>query len=238
MPCETERLTWDGEVSELRLVDAGERAEGGASVLEGYAAPFDKWSVDLFGFKERIAPGAFADDLKKNPDVRALVDHDSSKMLGRTKAGTLVLEEDKKGLKARITPPDTTVANDLMENIRLRNITQMSFGFQTVEDEWNEKFTERTLKKVKLFDVSVVTFPAYRQTSIKVRSALEAAGIDEKALARLFERANRGLPIEDEDEAAARAVVRQLIEAVPSLKAAAEMREKIAGFLLDTVKSA
>jgi hypothetical protein len=91
-------------------------------------------------------------------------------VLGRNKSGTLRLAEDDKGLAIELDPPDTQWARDLMTSMKRGDINQMSFGFETVLDEWNEKLTERTLIELKLFDVSVVTFPAYRQTSAVVRS--------------------------------------------------------------------
>lgn len=238
MARELEHRTCEITDCALAVIETEERAEGTPPVIEGYASVFDKWSVDMFGWKEKIARGAFADNLKTNPDVRALIDHNSSLMLGRTTAGTLTLEEDKKGLKARITPPDTTVANDLIANMRIGNINQMSFAFQTVEEEWNERYTERVVKRADLFDVSVVTYPAYKQASVKVRSALEAAGIDDTALARIAARAKLGLPIDPEDEAAARAITRKLSELIPSIKADAEIRAEILAFLFDIVKHA
>ncbi len=143
--------------------------------IRGYAAVFEKLSVPLWGFREKIAKGAFAESITKD-DVRALWNHDPNYVLGRNKAGTLSMEEDDKGLKIEITPPDTQWARDLMTSIERKDVDQMSFGFETEVEEWDtskEKNEIRTLKKVKLFDVSPVTFPAYPQTSVGVRSAEE-----------------------------------------------------------------
>ena len=165
---------------EKRIVDAcelgvQERDEGtGLPTLTGYAALFNK-EIELFpGLRERIAPGAFARSLKEKADVRALVDHDSSRILGRTKAGTLDLVENRKGLKVAITPPETQVGQDVVTNIRAGNLDQMSFGFITRKESFEEskdgRTTTRTLEDVDLVDVSVVTFPAYSDTSVAVRS--------------------------------------------------------------------
>ena len=154
-------------VKELRVHD-----DGDGPVIAGYAAVFDSLSEEIFGFRERVLPGAFTNTLKGKPDVRALIDHDSSKILGRTTAGTLAIKEDDRGLAVRITPPDTTAGVDVLKSIRRGDIDQMSFAFQTVTDQWHTEDEEeiRELVEVRLFDVSVVTFPAYPDTSVSVRS--------------------------------------------------------------------
>ena len=143
--------------------------------IRGYAAIFEKLSVPLWGFREKIAKGAFAESIKKD-DIRALWNHDPNYVLGRNKSGTLALEEDDKGLKIEVTPPDTQWARDLLVSIERKDVTQMSFGFEVEKDEWDrsdEKNVIRTLLKSRLSDVSPVTFPAYPQTSVGVRSAEE-----------------------------------------------------------------
>lgn len=128
-----------------------------------------------FPFREKVLPGAFADTIKTD-DIRALYNHDVNYVLGRNKAGTLFLEEDDIGLKVRILPPDTQWARDLMVSIEWGDISQMSFGFIVISDRWGteEGVDMRELLKVKLYDVSPVTFPAYPQTDVGVRSAMEA----------------------------------------------------------------
>lgn len=154
-------------VSEMRIV----RADDKLPKIIGYAAVFNKLSEDFYGWREKIAQGAFTNTIKTD-DIRALVDHDSSKILGRNTAGTLMLEENTKGLKVTITPPDTNIGRDIVTSIERGDISGMSFGFKTITDEWNTKDKEeiRTLKEVKLFDVSPVTFPAYPDTTIGTRS--------------------------------------------------------------------
>jgi len=160
------------DVIELRVA----QDEDKKPVITGYAAMFDKLSEPMFGFREKIASGAFAASLRKD-DIRALFNHDANYVLGRNKAKTLKLKEDDAGLHIEIDPPDTTWARDLQESIRRGDISQMSFGFIVVIDEWQHnkgKDSIRTLKEVKLFDVSPVTFPAYPQTTVKVRDYLNA----------------------------------------------------------------
>ena len=162
---------------EKRIVfsDAVElRAEGnGPPSIVGYAAVFGRMSENLGGFREVIKKGAFKRSIREGADVRALVDHDPSKILGRTTSGTLKLKEDEAGLLATITPPDTSVGRDIVESIRRGDVSQMSFAFATVKDQWEfdqDGPDTRTLIDVDLFDVSAVTYPAYPDTSIAVRS--------------------------------------------------------------------
>ena len=157
------------KVSEVR-VSKGDNDDEPA-MISGYAAVFNKLSEEMGCFREKILPGAFTKTIK-NDDIRALVDHDSSRILGRNTAGTLALTEDDKGLKVDITPPDTSIGRDILVSIERGDVSGMSFGFQTINDEWNTVDGEevRTLTEVKLFDVSPVTFPAYPDTSVAVRS--------------------------------------------------------------------
>ena len=143
--------------------------------LEGLAAPFGKLSEDLgWGLREKIEPGAFVDVLEG--DVRALFNHNPDNLLGRTKAGTLKLWEDERGLRYRAMLPDTQVARDLMVNVRAKNVTGNSFAFVVDVDEFArpEKKGEPTIRTVKhvsrLFDVGPVTYPAYPQTKVSARS--------------------------------------------------------------------
>jgi HK97 family phage prohead protease len=119
------------QMDELRVVrgDDGEPAR-----LEGHAAVFDKWSVDLGGFREKIARGAFKTAIKDD-DVRALWNHDSNIVLGRNTSGTLEMREDKTGLAISITPPDTQFVRDVvLAPIERGDVDQMSFAFSTRKD--------------------------------------------------------------------------------------------------------
>ena len=178
-------------VAELRVHD-----DSVGPVIVGYAAVFDSLSEDLGGFRERVLPGAFTETLKGNPDVRALVDHDSSKILGRTTAGTLTLKEDDRGLAVRINPANTTAGIDILKSIKRGDVDQMSFAFQTVTDRWHTEDDEeiRELVEVRLFDTSIVTYPAYEATSVSIRSndptiALQSLVLHQRC--RLADRARR-----------------------------------------------
>lgn len=160
-------------LKELRVLES--TAENPSEpVIEGYAAVFDSWSESLGGndpFIEKVCKGAFEQTIQED-DIRALFNHDPNYVLGRNKAGTLSLQEDDKGLLVRITPPNTQWAKDLLVSIARGDITQMSFGFTVELDRWSyeEGKDVRELLKVRLFDVSPVTFPAYTQTECGLRS--------------------------------------------------------------------
>lgn len=148
--------------------------------LRGHAAVFDQLSEDLGGFREKIAPGAFANSITQD-DVRALFNHDANFVLGRNKSGTLRMVEDETGLQVEIDQPDTQLGRDIITSVARGDITQMSFGFTTIRDAWAKIENEwvRTLLEVKLYDVSPVTYPAYPQTDVAVRS-LQALQQQEK----------------------------------------------------------
>lgn len=163
--------------AERRFLPSAElqvQAEGeGPARLVGYAALFNRRSEVLFGsFVEVIAPGAFGPALK-GADVRCLWNHDSSYVLGRTRSGTLRVEEDELGLRMEVTPPDVQWARDLMASIERGDVDQMSFGFRVARDEWQEQgdLLVRTILEIEeLYEVSPVTFPAYPDTAVAVRS--------------------------------------------------------------------
>lgn len=162
-------------LKELRVVNG--EASSQEPTIEGYAAVFDSWSESLGGnepFIEKVCKGAFEQTIQED-DIRALFNHDPNYVLGRNVAGTLTLQEDEKGLLVRITPPQTQWAKDLLVSIARGDITQMSFGFTVELDRWSyeEGKDVRELLKVKLFDVSPVTFPAYTQTECGLRSLEE-----------------------------------------------------------------
>jgi HK97 family phage prohead protease len=138
--------------------------------MVGYAAVFNQRTELWPGFYETVAPGAFANAIQ-NDDVRALLNHDPNYVLGRKSAGTLTLSEDSHGLRYEIMLPDTTYAKDLQVSVKLKNITQSSFGFNIIDEDvkHDKDSVTRTIKDVKLFDVSPVTYPAYQGTEVHVR---------------------------------------------------------------------
>jgi HK97 family phage prohead protease len=170
-PANTDREIRTLPVRELRVTqDAGAPAK-----LVGYASVFNAWSEDLGGFRERVQPGAFSNAVKAS-DIRALINHDPSLILGRTKNGTLSVREDDTGLWMEVALPDTQYARDLAESVKRGDIDQMSFGFSVLSDDWvwaDDGTIRRTIIEIdRLYDVSPVTYPAYPQTSVSARSRL------------------------------------------------------------------
>lgn len=151
----------------------------GLPTIVGYAAVFDEWSVELprFGgsFRERISPGAFDTVLAVNsPDIRAFTEHDPGNVLGRTPE-TLRIDVDKRGLRVEIDPPNTSLGRDTVELIRRGDVDGMSFSFTVPEggSEWSENDSERVVNEVaQLFEVSIVSFPAYQDAVAKVTRSM------------------------------------------------------------------
>jgi HK97 family phage prohead protease len=162
---------------ELRATD-----DGTAPKITGYASVFGKLSEPISGlFREQVAEGAFGPILAGTPDVRALFNHNPDHVLARTLANTLRLKEDRRGLHVDIDPPDTQFARDLMVSIRRGDISGMSIGFTVKRDEWQQPSagsnalpTRTVLEFGELYDVSVVTTPAFPQTTVSARALTEA----------------------------------------------------------------
>ena len=142
--------------------------------IYGYAALFNSMSEEMWGFREVIDPGAFAEtDVS---DVRALFNHDNNLLLARTSSGTLSIEVDENGLRYEFEAPKTSYGKDLVELMKRGDVTQSSFGF-TIDREgeyWEQREGELPVRHItrikKLYDVSPVTYPAYPDTTVAVRS--------------------------------------------------------------------
>jgi HK97 family phage prohead protease len=180
---------------ERRSYTAGDlevREHEGSLRFVGHAAVFDSLSLPLGGFREQVARGAFRKTIRE-ADVRFLAQHDPATVMARTKAGTLRLKEDGVGLlvEADLNPADPDVQR-LAVKVRDGHIDQMSFGFEVIKDEWEEQdirdewtngpIPVRTLKEVRLWDVSPVTFPAYPATDGGLREILVPAEVRQRAL--------------------------------------------------------
>jgi len=176
---------------------------GGEPMIVGHAAVFNSESVDLGGWKEIIEPGAFTKTLREKDDVRALINHDPSLLLGRSSAKTLRLKEDEKGLGTEIDVPDTQAGRDVVTSLERGDLDGMSFGFFVTDQEWKTINEEnfRIIQSVKLFDVSVVAFPAFEETDAHVRSleAFSFAPIDQKQLFAALVRAEHKLKTQEGD---------------------------------------
>lgn len=167
--------TMDRKIRQLRSETSQfqvREAEGDLSI-EGYFSVFNSIYELWPGATESVAPGAFSETLGN--DIRALVNHNDTLVLGRNKAGTLELREDSHGLwgKIKVNPNDSDAMN-LYERVKRGDVNQCSFGFM-IEDEETE-FREDgsihwTIRKVNLFEVSVCTFPAYEATEVSARKA-------------------------------------------------------------------
>jgi HK97 family phage prohead protease len=159
--------------TELKTRDAD---SGGELTIEGYFAVFNRQTELWPGAFEEILPGAFANSIKNN-DIRALINHDSTLVLGRTKNSTLELREDSYGLwgRIRINPNDTDAVN-LYERVRRGDADQCSFGFNIppggeTTDYRDDGTVKWTVRETDTKEISVVTFPAYEDTGVQARKA-------------------------------------------------------------------
>lgn len=163
------------EYRSYRKLEVRESKKPGViGTLTGYAAVFNSESADFGGWREKINPGAFTRSLKELPDVRALYQHNSAQVLGRQAAGTLTLREDEHGLAIDIDLIDTQFNRDVLANVRSGNLDAMSFGMVAKKYDWDmddkRGYDLRVLSDVDLYEVSVVTWPAYEETEVAARS--------------------------------------------------------------------
>lgn len=172
----------DKKIKEIRHRECPElRMEEESKSLVGYAAVFNSETVIGGEFREMIAPGAFSKTIDES-DIRFLWNHNSDIVLGRNRAKTLTLVEDETGLKINCQPSEnSTIAQDCVDTINRGDVNQMSFGFYPIKEEWQEPEERsdkplRIIREAVLFDVSAVTYPAYEDSSIQLRTAMENSG--------------------------------------------------------------
>lgn len=157
-------------INELRSVD-----EENKKKISGYAAVFNRLSDDLGGFREKIIPGAFSKALSENQDVIANLEHDNRMIIGRSTSGTLRMAQDEHGLKIETDLPDTVIGRDAYTLVQRGDLNAMSFKF-SIDDgddiwEMSDNMPIRTLMRIpRLYDVSIVSTPAYPDTSAAARS--------------------------------------------------------------------
>ena len=163
----------DRECRQMRSVPSmfDTREENDVLYIEGYFSVFNT-NYDLWpGASESVAPGAFSKTL--GGDIRALIDHETRLVLGRNKAGTLELKEDSHGLWGRVSiNRNDQDAMKLYERVKRRDVDQCSFGFEIIKEDTEireDGSVHWTIREVKLYEVSVVTFPAYEETSVSAR---------------------------------------------------------------------
>jgi len=226
-----------GKIGDMGKVETREftttielRAEGDGNTFSGYAALFNSPSEPL-PFTEVIAPGAFKRSLKSRNDVKMLWNHDSGSVLASTRSGTLSLVEDERGLKVTAVLPDTTAGRDARELISKGIVDAMSFGFSVPAggDSWSNDGSTRTLKSVRLHEVSVVAWPAYAATggTVSVRAldkVAQRAEVDADALQDVLTRIEDGAESLTSDD-------RRLLEQVLDRLAPAEEANEIVGDL-------
>ena len=216
------------------------REEGDSMTLSGYAALFNSRSENLGGFTEQIAPGAFTRSLKSRNDIKLLWNHDTGAVMGSTRAGTLTLSEDERGLKVEANLPNTTHGRDARELIKRGDVSGFSFGFTIPGrggDEWNSEGTERTLKSVRLHEVSLVAFPAYPATNgtAQVRGLdklAKRADVDADALADALMKLEQGEEITSDD----RNLLTKVIDSVSPMPEAEEVPADDPGLALLALK--
>lgn len=147
------------------------REDGEELIIEGFFAVFNSNYEIWPGATESIAPGAFANTLGN--DIRALINHDTTLVVGRNKAGTLDLREESRGLwgRIRINPNDQDAVN-VYERVKRGDVDQCSIGFNIVSEETEflpDGSVHWTIREIDLWEVSICTFPAYEETSIEAR---------------------------------------------------------------------
>ena len=195
-----------------------ELENGSGMTFSGYAAVFNSPSEPL-PFREKIAPGAFTRSLNARNDIKMLWNHESGQVLGSTRAGTLRMEEDSYGLRVTADLPDTTAGRDAAYLLKRGDIDSMSFGFSVPKDgdEWSADGQERTLKSVRLHEVSIVAFPAYSATAgtTMVRgldAVARSLDIDEDKIADALLKLESGQKINQEDYNIVNSVIDSLVE--------------------------
>ena len=175
----------DREIRQMRSVasEFQTREDGEDLKIEGYFAVFNSIYDIGAGMSEEVAPGAFSETL--SGDIRALVNHDTTLVLGRTSAHTLELREDTRGLWGSISiNPNDTDAMNLYQRVKRGDVSQCSFGFDILEEDTEIRENgdvHWTIKRVKLYEVSCCTFPAYESTNISARSEERDRLLERKA---------------------------------------------------------
>lgn len=151
-------------------------------IVEGYAIVFNSESRDLGGFTEFVSPNALDEALERNSDVLALYNHDYSNVLGRQSSETLKLYKDERGVKFELDLPDTNLGRDVYELVKRGDLKGNSFGFTVEKDKWEKRGSDviRTIEKIKdLFEISIVSLPAYEATELTKRNFEEFIQADE-----------------------------------------------------------
>jgi len=180
------------ESKDFRIQDFQIFERDGKQIISGHAIVFNVVSEYNYGIRWRIKPGAFSKSIKDG-DIRALVNHDSTRVLGRRnrKVSTLMLQEDEEGLYFEIDPPRTSYAEDLLECMRRGDIDGVSFGAEIIKAKAVEEGKEliQDVTEMKVFEISIVTFPAFPQAKAKAKyNEGNEGGIDFDFLSGILEK--------------------------------------------------
>ena len=207
--------------NEVRTNHIELRAEGDGRSFTGYAALFNTPSLPL-PFTEYVKPGAFKRSLQSRNRMMLLWNHDTSNPLASTRNGSLQMVEDARGLKVTATLPDTTLGRDIAELVRTGVVDSMSFGFSVKRDSWSQDGQTRYLEDVSLYEVSLVSTPAYEATAgtVSVRSG---DSISADTLAEALFKVENG----EELDAAEGAVVADVISRLTKTEAVQEVEGDI-----------
>lgn len=185
---------------EERTIDVNvEALDTRGRTLHGYAAVYGAESRDLGGFRERIAPGAFSAVLAQAPDVRALLNHDPNQVLGRTRAGTLRLFDEQRGLRFEVDLPNSPLGENVREAVARGDVDGASFRFIVGEEDWNgELRTVRTVRE--LHDVTVATYGAYPAASVELRTRPDTSPAGDTTAAEERQEEERTMQTEDRED--------------------------------------
>lgn len=167
------RLAGASRFSIDAAADFKTRADGEDLYIEGYFSVFNSEYKVWEDWTEVVRKGAFAETIRKD-DIRALINHDTTLVLGRNTAGTLELQEDEHGLFGRVkVNPNDQDAMNVYARVQRGDVTQCSFGFDVLDNDTEVKdgVNYTYLTRVKLWEVSVCTFPAYQETEVQARNA-------------------------------------------------------------------
>lgn len=172
--------------------------------ISGYGSVFGRW-YNVYGFKERVAPGAFTKTLQEHPDIRGMFNHDPNFLLGRTKSGTMEVYEDRKGLKYDIlADKEDPQAQSVARKIARGDVDGSSMAFFVHDDDWEENKDgspkTRTITEIELIETGPVTMPASPATTAKIQRALEESGIDYEAINGLVVKSRGGFRLSAADD--------------------------------------
>lgn len=196
------------EIRTFTVQDIETRARQNGTKIDGYAAVFGEFAEirDWLGdkFYERIDSSALKQTLSDGHDIFALKNHNWDQLIGRTNTN-LTLENRESGLYFELTPADTTLGRDVLEEVRSGLIRGCSIGFRVLDQEWEERNGEvfRTIKEIELLEITLTPIPAYSQTTAEVRSLIPK---------KITEKQNNNSQEEQEERAALLAEANRILQ--------------------------